>query len=88
MTYTIEFRPTAVKDLQKLPTAVRKRIAVKLDFYQKPPDPLAYADKLSGFSKAGDYRFRVGQYRIIFDVEKNKIIVLYLEHRREVYRRK
>ncbi len=84
----IEFKPTAVKDIKKLPLAVRKRIAAKLDFYRQQPDPLVHATKLTGFSKGGDYRFRVGQYRIVFDVSGNKIMVLYVEHRREVYGRK
>lgn len=86
--YSIEFKPTAVKDLKKLPTAVRKRIGLRLDYFRQQPDPLAYATKLTGFSRGGDYRFRVGQYRIVFDVNKDKIIVLYIEHRREVYRKR
>lgn len=85
--YQIEFRPTAAKDLRKLPSVIRKRIAEKLDYYRNQPDPLSYATKLTGFSKGGDYRFRVGQYRIVFDLEKDKIIVLYVEHRRGVYRK-
>lgn len=87
-TFTIEFKPTAVKDLKKLPTAIRKRIGQKLDYYSKQPDTLAHATKLTGFTKGGDYRFRVGEYRIIFDLNKERIIVLYIEHRREVYRRR
>lgn len=86
--YEVELKPTAAKDIKKLPMAVRKRIATKLDYYREQPDPLSYATKLSGFTRGGDYRFRVGQYRIVFDVVGNKIIVLYVEHRREVYRRK
>lgn len=86
--YQIEFRPTAVKDLKKLPSAIRKRIAEKLDYYRNQADPLNYATKLTGFGKGGDYRFRVGQYRIVFDLEKDKITVLYVEHRREVYRKR
>ena len=86
--YTIEFKPTAVKDLKKLPTAFRKRIGRKLDYYCKQPDPLAHATKLTGFTKGGDYRFRLGEYRIVFDLKKEKIIVLYIEHRREVYHRR
>ncbi|HUD81721.1 MAG TPA: type II toxin-antitoxin system RelE/ParE family toxin [Patescibacteria group bacterium] len=41
-----------------------------------------------GNSKVGDYRFRVGDYRVVFDLNKNKIIILMIEHRREVYRKK
>ena len=85
--HVIEFKPTAVKDLKKIPTAVRKRIGRKLDYYSKQPDPLDYATKLTGLTKGGDYRFRVGEYRIVFDLKETKIIVLYIEHRREVYRK-
>lgn len=85
---TIELKPTAVKDLKRLPTAVRKRIGRKLDYYSKQLDPLVHATKLTGFTKGGDYRFRIGEYRIVFDLKGQKIIVLYIEHRREVYRRR
>ena len=86
--YRVEFRPAAVKDLKKLPTAVRQRIGLKIDYYRKQPDPLTYAVKLTGLNKGGDYRFRIGQYQVVFDVEDDRIIVLYVEHRREVYRRR
>lgn len=86
--YSVVFKLTAVKDIKKLPIQVRKRIAAKLDFYVNQKNPLDYAVKLSGSGKAGNYRFRVGQYRIVFDVSGNALVVLYVEHRREVYRRK
>jgi len=34
----------------------------------------------------GTYRFRIGDYRVIFDIEDDQIIVLRIGHRREVYR--
>jgi len=37
--------------------------------------------------RIGTYRFRVGDYRVIFDVEGNEIIVLRVGHRREIYKR-
>lgn len=86
--YDIEFKPAAVKDLKKLPIAVRKRIGTKLDYYRRQSNPLAYAVKLTGFNKGGDYRFRVGEHRVVFDLVQDKIVVLYVEHRREVYRRR
>ncbi|MDH4220892.1 MAG: type II toxin-antitoxin system RelE/ParE family toxin [Candidatus Aminicenantes bacterium] len=36
----------------------------------------------------GGYRFRIGDYRVIFDIEGNEIGVLRVGHRREIYRRK
>ena len=80
--YSIEFKPSAVKDLKKLPSSVRKRIGLKLDYFRLQPDPLVYATKLAGFSKGGDYQFQIGQYRIVFDLEGFIITILYIEHRR------
>lgn len=88
MKYQVVFKPTAVKDLRKLPHTVQKRIKVKLEFYITQPEPLDFAVKLIGISKAGDYRFRVGDYRVVFDKDGNTLVVLYIEHRREVYRKR
>jgi mRNA interferase RelE/StbE len=36
----------------------------------------------------GEYRFRIGDYRVIFDIEGNEIVVLRVGHRREIYKRR
>lgn len=87
MKYQVVFKPTAVKDLRKLPTTVQKRIKVKLEFYITQDEPLDFAVKLIGNNKAGDYRFRVGDYRVVFDKMDSTIVILYIEHRRDVYRK-
>ena len=48
-------------------------------------DPLRYAVRLSD-SKIGQYRFRIGDYRIVFDLAENTIIILAVGHRKDVYR--
>jgi len=50
-------------------------------------DPLRNAERLTN-SSLGSYRFRVGDYRIVFDIEKDKIVVLRVGHRRDIYRKK
>ena len=80
------FTRTAQKDLQKLSHAAQKQIVKKLHFFMNQPDPMKFAVKLSGFSKGGDYRFRIGDYRTVFDVEKQTIFILHIEHRRDIYR--
>ena len=82
------FKPTAVKDLRKLPRAVQKRIGLKLQFYANQADPMTYAVPLIGSPKAGQYRFRIGEYRAVFDKDYETIVILYIEHRRDVYRKK
>lgn len=86
MKYQILFKPTAVKDLKKLPLPISKRIKIKLEFLIKQPDPMIYSIHLIGNGKGGQYRFRVGDYRIVFDRVEDKLIILYIEHRRKVYR--
>ena len=88
MKYNVEFKPSALKDLKKLPINIQKRIAKKLDYILNQNEPLDYAVPLIGNSIAGDYRFRIGDYRVVFDLVKNKLIIILIEHRRGVYRRK
>jgi len=49
-------------------------------------DPLKYAERISD-PKLGSYRFRVGDYSAIFDMEGRDIVVLRVGHRRDIYRR-
>jgi len=80
-----KFTPQAFKHLKKLPKDIQKRILKKLDFYSKQKDPLVFADFLID-SRLGRYRYRVGDYRIIFDLDNDQLIILTLGHRREIYR--
>jgi mRNA interferase RelE/StbE len=49
-------------------------------------DPLGYAKKMVDPS-LGTYRFRIGDYRVIFDIEGEEIVILRVGHRKEIYRR-
>lgn len=84
----LEFALSAQKSIKKLDNVTQKQIIKKLNFYIDQPDPLKYAAKLIGFRAGGDYRFRIGRYRVVFDIIKDTIIVLYVEHRREIYRKR
>lgn len=83
--YSYEFKPQAVRDFKKLPKEVRKRIIKKLDYFISTEDPLVFADHLINY-ELSSYRFRIGDYRIIFDVIDEVLIILTLGHRREIYR--
>lgn len=63
----------------------KERIGKTLLRYKE--EPLRYAEKLSD-PILGTYRFRIGDYRVIFDLEGNEIVVLRVGHRREIYRRR
>jgi len=83
--YTLEFSPTALKELKKLPKNIQKQIITKLEYFLSANNPLLFASRLINF-ELGQYRFRVGDYRVIFDVTEEKIIVLSLGHRKDIYR--
>jgi mRNA interferase RelE/StbE len=49
------------------------------------PDPLSHATGLTN-TDLGTYRFRIGDYRIIFDLDGDEIVVLRVGHRRDIYK--
>jgi mRNA interferase RelE/StbE len=79
----IAFTPAAWRDWQKLPHKIQSRLDAKLTFYAR--DPLRYGVKLTD-SGIGQYRFRVGDYRIVFDVAESKIVVLAVGNRKDIYK--
>lgn len=82
----IKFKASAQKRFLKFPIEVQKRIVAKLEFYLNQANPLVFAEVLTN-SKIGKYRFRVGSYRIIFDLEADNIImILDVDHRKDIYR--
>lgn len=85
MTYTVLFKPSAKKDFDRLPLNVRARIASKINGLAHNPFPPGVT-KLAG--EESTYRIRIGEYRVVYDVIKEKVVVLVLRigHRREVYR--
>lgn len=85
MKYELVYTARAVKDIKNLDENVKQRIGKTIIRYQE--DPLEYAEKLTD-STLGTYRFRIGDYRVIFDIEGGDIIVLRVGHRKKIYRRK
>ncbi len=85
MKYSIVFTKSSAKDISKLSQPVQKRIKRKLEFYLDSPTPFDQAKTLTN-SKYGDYRWRVGDYRIIFDVDNDQIVILQVQHRRDIYK--
>jgi mRNA interferase RelE/StbE len=81
------FKPSAIRDLKKLPRSIQRRIFNKLNFYFKSTSFLKFAEPLRD-KTLGDFRFRIGDYRVIFDVDfKREIaIILAIGHRRDIYK--
>ena len=83
--YRMVFAGSSKKDIGKLDRVTRQRIARKLQYFLEQEDPLVYARQLA-HSNIGSYRFRVGHYRIVFDVDGNTLPVLSIKHRKDVYK--
>lgn len=83
MSYRLVYTQRASKDIQKLEPKVKSRIGKALLRFEF--DPLCFAKKLTNAS-LGTYRFRVGDYRIIFDLEGDEIVVLRVGHRSDIYK--
>jgi mRNA interferase RelE/StbE len=75
----------AIKDIDRLDAKVKRRIGNTLLRYIG--DPILFAETLTD-SELGSYRFRIGDYRVIFDIEEKDIVLLRVVHRKEIYKRK
>jgi len=82
MKYDIQFKPRAVKDIEKLPSRVQTNIIKDIEVMSV--DLSGDVKRLTNFTH--EYRLRVGDYRVLFEIENNSIIVYRVRHRREVYR--
>jgi mRNA interferase RelE/StbE len=84
MTYEIVFSNKALKQLIKMERSVQERIIVVLERIRIRPE--AYVTKLVGDF---GYRLRVGDYRVIMDIDKKElhILVLKVGHRKDIYDR-
>lgn len=82
MSYEVIITQRAKKDIRKLDRVVKKKLRKYLERFSKAP--FGNSKKLVG-SKQGSYRYRIGNYRVIFDIVRNKIIILRVGHRREIY---
>lgn len=87
MTYSVEYSKGAFKDLKKMDTQTRKLI---LSWIEKNlvncSDPRVHGKSLRG-NRQDEWRYRVGDYRILANIHDDKILIFVLKigHRREVY---
>jgi len=75
-----------LKSIERYPRGVQRRLLERLDTLRQNPRALGTV-KLTGFEA---YRVRVGDYRIIYTIHDDRLVVLVVEvgHRRDIYRRR
>lgn len=83
MSSKVLYSKEATKDIKKLDSVVKKKLAKAIEKYSK--NPLENAKRLS---LPGEtlYKWRAGSYRIIFDISGKTIRVLRAGHRRDIYK--
>jgi mRNA interferase RelE/StbE len=84
--YRVVFRKSVAHDLRRIPNRDVRRILVAIDFLSRDPRPSGI-EKLSGQER---YRMRQGDYRIIYEIKDDEVIVVVVKvgHRKDVYRRR
>jgi mRNA interferase RelE/StbE len=83
--FKIEWYPAAVRTLRKLDPPVARRLAAAVSALAEDPRP-QQSKPLTGLP--GALRLRVGDYRIVYQVDDGelRVLVVTLGHRREIYR--
>lgn len=82
MKYEVEFKPKSLKDCKKIPKSELKRIFDNIE--EMSYDLKGDVRPLSNFSP--EYRLRIGDYRVLFEVEQNKITIYRIRHRKDAYK--
>jgi mRNA interferase RelE/StbE len=82
MKYHVEFKPQAVRDIEGLSSPIQARILAGIEKMSK--DLEGEVKRLTDFTP--EYRLRVGDYRVLFEIEGKTIIIYRIRHRREAYR--
>jgi len=81
MIYQLEFKPKAVKDLQGIPHKMQLRILEKVELLKE--NLQGDVKKLTDFTP--EYRLRIGDYRILFEIEQQSVVIYRIRHRKESY---
>ena len=84
--YKIKWKKSAYRELRNIHNKYIPKIIDSVEKLSENPFP-AGAKKLSGSEKT--FRIRVGDYRIIYEIEQQKLIIqiIRVRHRKDVYKR-
>jgi mRNA interferase RelE/StbE len=82
MKYKIAFKPRAIKDCKAADKKTLRLVFSKIE--KLSFDLQGDVKKLTDFTP--EYRLRIGEYRVLFEIENDTIIIYRVMHRKEVYR--
>jgi len=86
--YKVSYTINAEKDLRNMDFKVAQRIIKKIYFFSIQKDPLKFAKRLKN-AELGTHRFRIGDYRALFDIDHSGkitlLMILKIKHRKDVY---
>lgn len=88
MIYHVEYLKSVQKTLEKMDKYTKRILFEWIDKnLEGCSDPRAHGKPLSA-NRVGQWRYRVGDYRIIADIQDNKLVILVIAvgHRREIYK--
>lgn len=89
MAWRVEVERAAAREIDELGRAEAQRVLKFLRRVSKLDDPRSIGEALRGARLGALWKYRVGDYRIIADIQDDVLVVLVVRvgHRREVYRR-
>lgn len=85
MAFNILITKQAKRDISSLEVVIQKRLGKKLLHFTSLDSLHSVAKHLED-SRIGEYRLRIGDYRVLFDLDGANMIILRVQHRKDVYR--
>lgn len=82
MSFEIEFKPKALKDVEAMPSADARRVIAKVEGLRD--GLVGDIKRLTNFTP--EYRLRVGNYRVLFELEGTRMVIYRALHRKDAYR--
>ncbi len=81
MSFKIIWDKKADRDLERLEINLARRIILKIRELSEDP----FSKEIKKLQGESSYRIRVGNYRVIFDIIRDTIIILKIGHRKNIY---
>jgi len=84
MKYNVEFKPQSLKDLSHIPKSNVDRIFIGI----KKVSANLRGDVKHLTNNTPEYRLRIGNYRILFEIVNNSLIIYRILHRKDAYKKR